>query len=192
MFGIVILKGKYLGEVLAIPETAVLRSGKRNMVILSLGEGRFKPVEVKLGLYADGFYQIVSGLKLNDTFVRSGQFMIDSESSLRSAVNLFTSDNTSKAPEKVMSDEEMKDMNTNKHVKNSHAGHDHTSSIVHTGISDVDSIDKNADGKLFECPMDWNIISDKDGRCPECNMFLKEYTIEETKLNLNKYGFEHK
>ncbi len=94
MFGNVIIKGKELREVPTVPETAVLRSGKRNIVILSLGEGKFKPVDVKLGLYSDGYYQILAGLKQNDAIVTSGQFMIDSESSLRSAVKLFSSEKT--------------------------------------------------------------------------------------------------
>ncbi|MCK5086678.1 MAG: efflux RND transporter periplasmic adaptor subunit [Melioribacteraceae bacterium] len=94
MFGNVIIKGKELREVSTVPETAVLRSGKRNIVILSLGEGKFKPVDVKLGLYSDGYYQILAGLKQNDAIVTSGQFMIDSESSLRSAVKLFSSEKT--------------------------------------------------------------------------------------------------
>ncbi len=195
MFGNVILKGKELGAVTTIPETAVLRSGKRNIVILSLGDGKFKPVDVKLGLYADGFYQVLTGLKENDAIVSSGQFMIDSESSLRSAVKLFTSANAGKGPTKAMEDmsnsdsEAMGKMESNSN-NDSHEGHNHATSIIHSGIINVGSIDKNGDEKVFECPMDWNIISDKDGRCPTCNMFLKEYTIDETKNNLIKYGYK--
>lgn len=200
MFGNVIIRGNNLGEVLIIPETAVLRSGKRNIVILSLGEGKFKPVDVTLGLYSEGLYQVLSGLKLNDAFVSSGQFMIDSESSLRSAVNLFTSDNSNKASINGMSDEEMKNMNkTDLKEMDSDSKeeihteeHKHETSIVHEGIIDVEAIDKNKDGNVYECPMDWNVITDEDGRCPECNMFLKEYSIMDTKENLKNNGFEYK
>lgn len=203
MFANVILKGKDIGKVPTVPETAVLRSGKRNIVILSLGDGKFKPVDVKLGLYADGFYQVLSGLKENDAIVSSGQFMIDSESSLRSAVKLFTSDNAGKTPKTEMSNDEMENMSKtdsedvdkmegDSNEKVSHEGHNHVNPIIHEGIIDVESIDKNKDGKVFECPMDWNIISDKDGRCPTCNMFLKEYTIDETKQNLKTNGYEYK
>ena len=62
--------------------------------------------------------------------------------------------------------------------------HDHSTSIVHEGVIDVSAIDKNKDGKLCECPMDWNVISDEAGSCPKCNMKLKEYSIEEVKANL--------
>ena len=70
--------------------------------------------------------------------------------------------------------------------------HDHSSSIVHEGVIDVEVIDKNKDGKLWECPMDWNVIADESRRCPLCNMKLKEYSIEEVKTNLDKNGFEFK
>ena len=54
MFGSVSIKGKPFGKLPTIPESAVIRSGKRNIVILSLGEGRFKPVEITKGLYSHG------------------------------------------------------------------------------------------------------------------------------------------
>ncbi len=197
MFGNVTIEGKNLGEVPTIPETAVLRNGKRNIVILSLGEGKFKPVDVKLGLYSDGYYQVLAGLKLNDTFVSSGQFMIDSESSLRSAVKLFSSESAGRIEKEEMSDEEMKNMNKNGEEKKESSSekveaHDHAASIVHEGVIDVEVIDKNSDGKVFQDPMDWNVISDQEGRCPLCGMFLKEVTIEEAKTNLKNNGFEYK
>ena len=40
--------------------------------------------------------------------------------------------------------------------------------------------------------MDWNVITDESGRCPLCNMKLKEYSIEQIKSNLDKHGFEYK
>lgn len=198
MFGNVIIYGNKLSETLAIPETAVIRSGKKNTVILSLGEGKFKPVEVKLGLYSDGFYQILSGLKQNDVIVSSGQFMIDSESSLRAAVKLFSSDKP-KIEEKEMNNGKMENSEMDKKpVKDVNADikkeetHNHEASIVHSGIIDVESIDKNKDGKVFQDPMDWNVISDKDGKCPLCGMFLKEVSIDDAKMNLKMNGFEYK
>jgi Cu(I)/Ag(I) efflux system membrane fusion protein/cobalt-zinc-cadmium efflux system membrane fusion protein len=198
MFGNVTIIGNDLGEVLAVPETAVLRSGKNNIVILSLGEGKFKPVDVKLGLYSEGYYQILSGLKQNDVIVSSGQFMIDSESSLRAAVKLFSSDKP-KIEEKEMNNGKMENSEMDKKpIKNVSANikkeetHNHEASIVHSGIIDVESIDKNKDGRVFQDPMDWNVISDKDGKCPLCGMFLKEVTIDEAKMNLKMNGFEYK
>ncbi|NOX17773.1 MAG: efflux RND transporter periplasmic adaptor subunit [Chlorobi bacterium] len=199
MFGNVEIVGKKGGVLPVVPETAVIRSGKENIVILSLGEGRFKPVDVKLGLYDDGYYQVLSGLRKGDAIVTSGQFMIDSESSLRSAVKLFSSKDAGKLKEEPMSDEEMKNMNkeetkddaTNMEKKDESdsAGEE---DIVRKGIIDVESIDANGDGKVFQDVMDWNVISDKEGRCPICGMYLKEVTIEQAKKNLKENGFEYK
>ena len=64
--------------------------------------------------------------------------------------------------------------------------------LVREGIIDVASIDKNNDGKIYECPMDWNVLSDAHGDCPVCGMDLKEYSLADIKANLDKYGYEYK
>ena len=192
MFANVTIKGNKITNSPTIPETAVIRSGKENRVILSLGEGKFKPVDVKLGLYSEGYYQVLSGLNVGDAIVTSGQFMIDSESSLRSAVKLFSTSKQENDEPKKMSEEDMKNMSSEAKEKDEEHKLDESESIVREGIIDLHTIDKNRDGKVYECPMDWNVISDKDGRCPVCNMFLKEYTIDETKNNLTENGFKVK
>ena len=65
-------------------------------------------------------------------------------------------------------------------------------SIVHTGIIDLQAIDANKDGKVFQDQMDWNVISDKAGKCPLCGMKLKEVTLKEAKANLVKNGLKVK
>ena len=70
----------------AVPSQAVLRTGERNLVIVALGDGRFAPQEVKLGSEGDGFVEVQSGLKEGDRVVTSAQFLIDSESNLREAI----------------------------------------------------------------------------------------------------------
>jgi RND family efflux transporter MFP subunit len=71
---------------LVIPEQAVIRTGTRDIVVLALGGGRFKSVEVKLGVLADGYYQVLDGLKENQNIVTSSHFLIDSESNLKAAL----------------------------------------------------------------------------------------------------------
>jgi Cu(I)/Ag(I) efflux system membrane fusion protein/cobalt-zinc-cadmium efflux system membrane fusion protein len=193
MFGNVKINVNGNGEMPSVPETSVIRSGKRNIVVLGLGEGKFKPVEVTLGNYSDGFYQVIKGLKLNDKIVTSGQFMLDSESSLRSAVKLFSSSNAKEIEDHNMTDEEMTNMDSEKEVEvtaNNQSVKE--ASIVREGMINVEAIDVNEDGKVFQDPMDWNVISDKEGRCPVCGMFLKEVTIEEAKKNLTDNGFDYK
>ena len=203
MFANVEISGPVMDSKQIIPENAVIRSGKMDMVIISLGDGKFKPQMVKLGIYSDGYYQILNGLSEGDIIVTSAQFLIDSESNLKAAINQFktaTNKNESaavqrngktKMDEKSKTESKPEKTETKKEEMKMNDTHDHYS-IIHEGVIDVASLDKNKDGKLFECPMNWNVISDEDGSCPECNMKLKEFSIEGVKTNLEKYGYEYK
>ncbi|WP_019212560.1 efflux RND transporter periplasmic adaptor subunit [Yersinia massiliensis] len=75
-----------LEPVLAIPQEALLMTGNRNTVLLAEGDGHFKPVEVSAGSTQDGWVEIKSGLNVGQRVVTSGQFLIDSEASLQSAL----------------------------------------------------------------------------------------------------------
>jgi Cu(I)/Ag(I) efflux system membrane fusion protein len=68
-----------------VPSEAVIQTGTRSVVIEALGEGRFRPVEVQTGAEANGQTQIRAGLEAGQSVVVSGQFLIDSEASLRAA-----------------------------------------------------------------------------------------------------------
>ncbi len=87
MYTNIVLKSKISSDAILVPSEAVIRTGVRNIVITSLGGGKFLPKEVKLGAEAEGFVQVLSGLKEGDIAVVSGQFLIDSESNLREAIN---------------------------------------------------------------------------------------------------------
>ena len=73
-------------RVLTVPEDAVIHGGKRNVVVLSLGNGAFQVREVELGLNGDRVWEIRSGINEGDKVVTSSQFLIDSESNLRAAI----------------------------------------------------------------------------------------------------------
>ncbi|UJD89160.1 efflux RND transporter periplasmic adaptor subunit [Rahnella aquatilis] len=72
--------------VLAIPQEALIQTGSRNTVLLDDGNGHFTPQAVTTGATRDGWTQILSGLDEGQAVVTSGQFLIDSEASLRSAL----------------------------------------------------------------------------------------------------------
>lgn len=72
-------------EVLTVPSTAIIPSPGGARVVVRTGEGRFRPVAVETGVEAGGYTEIVSGLKAGDQVVASGQFLIDSESSIQAA-----------------------------------------------------------------------------------------------------------
>ncbi len=70
-----------------VPDMAVLRSGEKNTVFVARDGGRFDPREVSIGLRSENnMYQVLSGLREGEIVVTSGQFLLDSESQLREAV----------------------------------------------------------------------------------------------------------
>jgi Cu(I)/Ag(I) efflux system membrane fusion protein len=70
-------------NVLQIPRDALIRTGEGSRVIVARGDGRFQPVPVEPGLESGAVVEIISGLEEGQEIVVSGQFLIDSESSLR-------------------------------------------------------------------------------------------------------------
>ena len=70
---------------LAVPESAVLPTGERNVVFVDLGGGRLAPRDVRLGRHAGGYVEVLSGLTAGETVVTSGNFLVGAESQLRSA-----------------------------------------------------------------------------------------------------------
>ncbi len=72
-------------DALLVPTEAVIRTGKRTVVMVAEGEGRFRPAEVTLGPEHEGTIVILSGLEEGQQVVTSGQFLLDSEASLRGA-----------------------------------------------------------------------------------------------------------
>lgn len=74
---------------LAVPDSAVIDSGTRRIVILDRGEGRFEPREVKLGRRGDGMVAITDGVSEGDRVVVSANFLIDAESNLKAALSGF-------------------------------------------------------------------------------------------------------
>jgi membrane fusion protein, copper/silver efflux system len=83
------------GDVVAVPASAVIDSGSRQVVLVYLGDGRYDPREVKLGRAGDGFREILSGVSEGDKVVVNGNFLIDAESNLQSALKGFSTPPTS-------------------------------------------------------------------------------------------------
>ncbi len=67
---------------LLIPSEAVIRTGKRTIVMLAAGDGRYHPAEVQIGRESGGRTEILAGLAEGEKVVASGQFLLDSEASL--------------------------------------------------------------------------------------------------------------
>jgi Cu(I)/Ag(I) efflux system membrane fusion protein len=85
MFADVVIHGGPKRNVLKVPTEAVIATGERTSVIRALGNGRFQPVDVLTGMARGSEVEILSGLEPGDEVVVSGQFLIDSESSLQAS-----------------------------------------------------------------------------------------------------------
>jgi len=76
--------------VIAVPDSAVIDSGTRQLVLISKGEGRFEPRVIKTGRHGDGYVEALEGLKEGEEVVTTATFLIDAESNLRAALKGFT------------------------------------------------------------------------------------------------------
>jgi Cu(I)/Ag(I) efflux system membrane fusion protein len=85
MFADVVIYGGPKKDVLKIPSEALIVTGERESVVTALGGGRFRPVDVVTGMQEGGEVEILSGLSEGDEIVISGEFLIDSESSLQAS-----------------------------------------------------------------------------------------------------------
>ncbi len=79
------------GKVLTIPNSAVIDSGTRRIVLIQLAEGRFEPREVKLGSRTDNYVEVMAGVKDGEPVVVAANFLIDAESNLKAAIGGFGS-----------------------------------------------------------------------------------------------------
>ena len=84
MFAQVTIHSDLDDENLLVPTEAVIRTGTQDRVVLALGEGRFKSVEVEVGNIVNEYTEILAGLNKDDRIVTSAQFLLDSESSISS------------------------------------------------------------------------------------------------------------
>ena len=85
MFGDVEIAASAIKSGVFVPREAVLITGKQAHLFVQSEAGRFEPRTVRTGITADGLVEIVEGVKAGETVVSSGQFLIDSESSIREA-----------------------------------------------------------------------------------------------------------
>jgi len=115
MYANIMISSGIAKEGLAAPIEAVVHSGKRDILIIDRGEGRFESREVKVGAEAEGYYQILEGVKEGDIVVTSAQFLIDSESNLKAAISMMQEPKKEKSEHDTdldMSDLTMEDMET--------------------------------------------------------------------------------
>jgi multidrug efflux pump subunit AcrA (membrane-fusion protein) len=153
MFATVELNAEIEPSALLVPDSAVLRSGEKNTVFVSLDDGHFEPREVTLGPRAENnTYEVLSGLKEGERVVTSGQFMLDSESQLREAIQKMLSPNRAVSPTPA-----------------AHAQNAATAQLTSSTMPAA-----TATPATFECPMPEHasIKYGHPGKCPICGMTL--------------------
>lgn len=177
MYAQVRIKTRKRENVVAIPREAVVRSGKRDIVFLALGDGKFLPREVGLGLEADNsLYEVRTGLNQGEHVVISAQFLLDSEAQLQEALQKLLSDGNAMTDKKSQAEHGEHAHSARESSKKEAEGktsHEHVASGVTMGAL-------FASDSLYWCPMHHEIVTaDGDARCPLCNMFLKPMPTEE-------------
>jgi len=105
-----------LGQRLSLPEEAVIDTGERKIVFVVHENRHFEPREVKLGLKADDYYEVLAGVKEGEQVVTSAQFLIDSESRLKAALKGLSQAKERKMPEAKKTPVEEKKETPIKHI----------------------------------------------------------------------------
>jgi RND family efflux transporter MFP subunit len=82
-----VIFGGQSGRGIAVPDSAVMGTGEREMVFIAKGDGLFEPREVKTGIKVRGFYEIKKGVKAGEDVVTGANFLLDSESKLKAAIS---------------------------------------------------------------------------------------------------------
>ncbi len=162
MFATVQVTSELEPSALLIPDRAILRSGERTTVFVALEGGKFEPRTVTLGPQAEkDTYQVLSGLKEGERIVTSGQFLLDSESQLRAAIQKMLEPNRASAREER---------------QNGERGEGES-----VGASSLNAT--NAPGSTtvkYICPMPEHVSIEYDhpGKCPICGMTLVPVSLE--------------
>jgi hypothetical protein len=144
-----------VSEAVLVPDMAVLRSGEKNTVFVALEGGKFEPREITLGARSgEGNYQVLSGLKPGETVVTSAQFLLDSESQLREAIQ--------------------------KMLRPQAASGEHAAQTPQAASSENSAHKEKAPPQTaYVCPMPEHvsILYGAPGKCPICRMTLVETTV---------------
>jgi Cu(I)/Ag(I) efflux system membrane fusion protein len=89
MYADVVFQTGEASPVIAVPASAVIDSGQRQVVLVARSEGRFERRSVKVGRHGDGYVEVLEGLSTGEEVVTSATFLIDAESNLKAALQAF-------------------------------------------------------------------------------------------------------
>lgn len=109
MYATIAIVGEGPQDAVLAPREAILSTGNRHVSFVSLGEGRFEPRDVTIGLSSGGMVQILEGLQPGEKVVTSGQFLLDSESRMREALAKMVTGETAAAQRAIVKPAETAD-----------------------------------------------------------------------------------
>jgi Cu(I)/Ag(I) efflux system membrane fusion protein len=95
MFATINFAGAAREQVLLVPTEAVIQTGTRTVVMVDRGSGKFDAVDIQVGAESNGQSEVVKGLEVGQKVVVSGQFLIDSEASLKGSIGRMESSQSS-------------------------------------------------------------------------------------------------
>jgi RND family efflux transporter MFP subunit len=154
MFVSVEIQAELADSAVLVPDSAVLRSGAKNTVFVALEGGKFEARDVALGVEgADDLVQVLSGLNAGDRIVTSGQFLLDSESQLREAIDKMRGS----AP-----------------AANAQTAAENSTNSAPNETAATGAANSAPETTVYVCPMPEHvsIIYDHAGNCPICGMAL--------------------
>jgi Cu(I)/Ag(I) efflux system membrane fusion protein len=157
MFASVELEGATEAR-LQVPAAAVVYTGPRRLVFVDLGDGRFRPQEVRLGSEANGMYEVLSGLSAGDSVATSGVFLIAAEARISTAAKYWdkAADEATPPP------------------PDAHPAPTAPPTPAHAPSKNVTppSSAKAPPAVVYSCPMHPEVQSPTPGQCPKCGMNL--------------------
>ncbi len=142
-------------DAVLVPESAVLRSGARNTVFVALAGGKFEARDVALGVESENdLIQVTGGLNAGERVVTSGQFLLDSESQLREAIEKMRGPTRRGGPNAT------------------------TNAPLAAGSPERSPHPPEVEASFYVCPMPEHvsILYDHAGKCPICGMTLVSVT----------------
>ena len=98
MYANIMIFGGPTEDTVVIPIEALIRTGREQRVIVSQGDGRFEARTVTAGIESGDYVEILQGIEEGELVVTSGQFLIDSEASMRASLTRMSADEPGAAP----------------------------------------------------------------------------------------------
>jgi multidrug efflux pump subunit AcrA (membrane-fusion protein) len=171
------------GSQLQLPASAVVYTGPRRLVFVDLGDGRFKPQEVRVGTETNGMFEVFEGLKAGDVVATSGTFLIAAEARISTAAKYWDNSapvaDASMAPvierpaQQTMDDHAMPLKRTPGPVRTQHRAVPADAPASSAAPMQHELMPTAApESSVYSCPMHPEVRSPVPGKCPKCGMTL--------------------